>query len=405
MRKIATTLDRYCQSIDARTHSHHSWEHCYKHFRQPASNLDADALHLGFFLASWGMYRSGFIRDHDYTIHKEVVLTLRSCAFRTLWNRGFDFGASEDHEPIAETILDAAKSVRDAYARYAPNGYEGVSDTLVTKVLLGVLGCVPACDRYFVRGFRQQKFRYSAVNLNFIDEVFRFCRANLQTLQAEQTELEQRFGLRYPLMKLVDMHFHQIGRDLDRKRNKDKKKKKNTKKKATATRRNVQSLPDYLDYGLDVVFCGTAVGERSAAEGHYYSQPGNLFWSTLHRVGLTPIQLLPRHDVTITAYGLGLTDLIKGHVGNDADLDKTMYDIERLKDKILGCAPRFIAFLGKNAAANYSGSDTSNVPYGLQQLAIGQTQVFVLPSTSGKARRHWNEEAWHELVHLIRTRN
>jgi double-stranded uracil-DNA glycosylase len=30
-------------------------------------------------------------------------------------------------------------------------------------------------------------------------------------------------------------------------------------------------LPDILAPGLDVVFCGTAPGERSAARGHYFA--------------------------------------------------------------------------------------------------------------------------------------
>jgi len=40
-------------------------------------------------------------------------------------------------------------------------------------------------------------------------------------------------------------------------------------------------LPDYLAPGLKVVFCGTAVGEQSAARGHYFAGRGNDFWRLL----------------------------------------------------------------------------------------------------------------------------
>ena len=49
-------------------------------------------------------------------------------------------------------------------------------------------------------------------------------------------------------------------------------------------------LPDLLQPGLALVFCGTAAGRRSAAEGAYYAHPGNLFWRALHAVQLTPRQ-------------------------------------------------------------------------------------------------------------------
>ncbi|MEZ4771174.1 MAG: hypothetical protein R2844_22490 [Caldilineales bacterium] len=43
-------------------------------------------------------------------------------------------------------------------------------------------------------------------------------------------------------------------------------------------------LPDVLAPGLDIVFSSTAVGNVSALRGATYAGPGNMFWSTLHRV-------------------------------------------------------------------------------------------------------------------------
>lgn len=157
------------------------------------------------------MYRaSSFLLQRDYTVHKDAISALRSSDFDALWAQDFDFGADDAQSSYTKTILDAANAVRDAYAAHAPKGRSQVSDTLVTKVILGVLGCLPACDRYFIGGYRKC-FSYSRVNSLFIDRVFRFCCQNRKALQQEQRRIQRRFSVHYPLMKLVDMYFWQIG--------------------------------------------------------------------------------------------------------------------------------------------------------------------------------------------------
>src|SRR5688572_3894668 len=72
-------------------HRYRSWEHCYRFFRsrtrpQLLAEKDAAALQLGFYLASWGMYRgSSFLLWRSYTIHVGVVERLVSDEFAVLW--------------------------------------------------------------------------------------------------------------------------------------------------------------------------------------------------------------------------------------------------------------------------------------------------------------------------------
>ena len=79
-------------------------------------------------------------------------------------------------------------------------------------------------------------------------------------------------------------------------------------------------LPDVLGPGLRIVFCGMAAGNRSAREGVYYAGPGNKFWPTLHRIGLTPYQLDPTEFRSVQRYGVGLTDICKTESGPDGSL-------------------------------------------------------------------------------------
>ena len=187
-----------------------SWEHCYGFFREHCGDLlqveDTAALHLGFYLASWGMYRgSSFLLQRTYTAHLPVIRALASPKFSNLWQR--DIGT---HDDDVKLIMALVESVRAAYEPFGKP-----TDTLTTKVLLGTVGCLPACDRFFIQGFRAQGYPYSCLNGRFVERIIRFCIDNRLELAQLQSMIIDRGGPRYPLMKLVDMHFWQIGSDLE----------------------------------------------------------------------------------------------------------------------------------------------------------------------------------------------
>ena len=188
-----------------------SWEHCYRFFQEHHKELlevknDA-ALHLGFYLASWGMYRgSSFLLQHTYTVHVHVIDALASPQFRNLWQH--DVGSHDDDVKLASTIMDLVTSVKAAYGQLGRP-----TDTLTTKILLGTIGCLPACDRFFINGFRAQQFKYSSLNKHFIDRILQYCIDSRQELTKLQSKIKGRGGLKYPFMKLADMHFWQIGFD------------------------------------------------------------------------------------------------------------------------------------------------------------------------------------------------
>ena len=155
-------------------------------------------------------------------------------------------------------------------------------------------------------------------------------------------------------------------------------------------------LPDVLGPGLRVVFCGSAAGAVSARVGAYYAGPGNMFWPTLHRVGLTPRLLAPTEFRTVLRYGIGLTDLCKTKSGADTDLSLEADDAQALAEKIARHRPAVLAFNGKRAARVFLGAET--LDYGEQARCIGETAIHVLPSTSGAARRWWDETFWRRVA-------
>jgi len=160
-------------------------------------------------------------------------------------------------------------------------------------------------------------------------------------------------------------------------------------------------LPDVLVRDLDVVFCGSAVGAESARQKAYYAGPGNKFWKTLHATGLTDRVLEPGEYLLTLTFGLGLTDLNKTESGGDIDLTRGADDPARLRALIEEHRPRFLAFNGKRAAKAFFGGD---VNYGRQDAMIGETAVYVLPSTSGAASGHWDLAPWQELAEHVKQR-
>lgn len=159
-------------------------------------------------------------------------------------------------------------------------------------------------------------------------------------------------------------------------------------------------LPDVLAPGLDVVFCGSAAGAVSARVGAYYAGPGNRFWPMLHEIGLTPRVLAPQEFPAVLDYGIGLTDMCKWDSGSDASLARAADDPEAVRRKIARFAPRALAFNGKRAATVFFRAvfDTPPAGYGLQSVRLGDTAIFVLPSTSGAANRWWDPAPWRSLA-------
>lgn len=156
-------------------------------------------------------------------------------------------------------------------------------------------------------------------------------------------------------------------------------------------------LPDVLALNLKIVFCGTAVGGASARRQAYYGGPGNAFWPTLHKAGLTPRLFAPEEFRDLLRLQMGLTDLVKTTAGNDSILAKDGFDRARLRKVISAYRPKILAFTGKRAAEEFVGH---KVGYGMLPEREGDCILFVLPSPSGAARGLWSEEPWKELFRL-----
>jgi len=155
------------------------------------------------------------------------------------------------------------------------------------------------------------------------------------------------------------------------------------------------ALPDHLTEGLDVVFVGTSVGERSAEEGHYYAHPTNRFWDLVNQAGLVSDLIGSENDHLILDEKCGLTDLVKNRASSlDADLKSDDFDIPGFAAKMQKFKPKVVAFNGKHGYKIVFGAPPKD--YGLADEVLGDSWVWILPSSSGsdtsityEKKLHW----------------
>ena len=198
-----------------------SWEHCYRVFRDARTDTSPDydylSLHLAFYLASWGMYRgSCFILQKDYKVHTPIVKEILKPEYDCLFGLACaDVRKSEIQmklKTVYGNIAEHFGPIRDQVAgRAVPSP---VSPILITKILMGTLGCVPAYDRFFVDGIKKHKVTTQEYSLESVRKLAKFYEEHNDRLE------EARRGMRtddliYPQMKLLDMGFWQIGFEKD----------------------------------------------------------------------------------------------------------------------------------------------------------------------------------------------
>lgn len=211
----------YADSSTDKNGRYRSWEHCYSCFTRARRTKDIDfdylSLQLAFYLASWGMYRgSSFLLQKDYRIHIPAVKELLSEKYDTL----------AGIECIAFKQDSSKKSLREI-SIFLNSYYAGIrsevkkqetksqlSYTLITKILLGTLGCVPAYDRFFIAGIKSQRIASGSYNVKSIMQLVNFYENNAEQLERARKKMKVE-GMLYPQMKMLDMGFWQIGSELN----------------------------------------------------------------------------------------------------------------------------------------------------------------------------------------------
>ena len=212
--KINQAINAYFGVDDYRTdmrdpgERYASFDHCYNYFytfyrngevqelATPA-NLQMSCLQLGFFLASWGMYRGrSFLLQKSVDHYKETISTIANSDPK-LWEIDVE---DYDEENIA-LILGCIDEIYDALGKE-----NGATWTLLSKIMLGVYCNIPAFDTNF-----RASFRVSYPTQKTLMKLRNFYERNREVLDSiEIPTLDFKEGkltdILYPKVKLIDMY-------------------------------------------------------------------------------------------------------------------------------------------------------------------------------------------------------
>jgi TDG/mug DNA glycosylase family protein len=144
-----------------------------------------------------------------------------------------------------------------------------------------------------------------------------------------------------------------------------------------------RTMPDLIQRGLRVLFCGINPSLYSVVVGVHFARPGNRFWPTLHAAGITPRRLQPFEQEELLTLGYGITNVVDRATAtadllDDAELRE---GAKSLETKVRRYRPRFLAVLGVNAYRTAFGRPKAQP--GLQPETLGTARLWVLPNPSG----------------------
>lgn len=144
-----------------------SFDYCFNYFREfyengnlielaNPKNIQISCLQLGFYLASWGMYRGSAFLLQKSVKHFERLINLISKLDKRYWEIDVDSYCNKNYK----LLLELGHLIRNSLGE--KNDY--ASDALITKIMLGVFGNVPAYDDNFTKGFGIKVFGKKTLN-------------------------------------------------------------------------------------------------------------------------------------------------------------------------------------------------------------------------------------------------
>jgi len=191
------------------TERYSSFDYCYNYFYDfykedrieqlsNEKNLQNSCIQLGFYLASWGMFRASSFMINKSAKHFEELITEISHMDSSLW----EFDVSNYNETNIEDIISCKKQIIIALGSSNAKTW----DTLTSKIMLGVFGNVPAFDTYFKNSSIGAK-SFNEKSLHKIQEFYLSNRSDFESLRISTLGFSgEKTDNKYTIAKLIDMY-------------------------------------------------------------------------------------------------------------------------------------------------------------------------------------------------------
>ena len=186
-----------------------SFDYCYNYFREfyepgnieaiaGSTNVQLSCLQIGFYLASWGMLRGSSFLLQKSVKHYEKLISVIAKMPKVYWEIDLD--------TYSDARISLLLEIYDHISGSLGEDDEYASTTLVTKIMLGVFGNVPALDDNFCKGFGFSK-DFNGSLLRKISGFYQtnkeeFDKHRIKTIDFSTGKKTARF---YTKAKLIDM--------------------------------------------------------------------------------------------------------------------------------------------------------------------------------------------------------
>lgn len=208
---IATAIDEFKNSLQPEKRFA-SFDFCYNYFyrtsgKELTDNIEKSCYALGFYLASWGMMRGSSFLLQKSARHYIPLIEYIAKLDKEIWQ----IDADEYSESNMKQIIEIYHNIK---ASLIPGKQAGL--TLITKVMLGVFGFVPAFDQYFCNTFRElygKQCGFRSFNYDALSHIRDFYQRNKTSInQCSDSTFTYDFikgeptQIKYPKAKIIDMY-------------------------------------------------------------------------------------------------------------------------------------------------------------------------------------------------------
>jgi hypothetical protein len=215
-------------------HRYASFDYCFNYFQKfaksdnikaisSAQNKEISVLQLGYYLASWGMFRgsTAILRHSSHCL--VPVIEYISSTKSTQWNIDVN-NYSTSLIDVEQLYLNIGEKLKFPIIKEGKQKVQECSPTLVTKIMLGVFGNTPAMDDFFMKGidkgnFSNTNYRKALDKVkNIWKELYQLYNQNRALLDNQKIRSLDFAGEQaenvYPKAKLLDMVFFERGNDI-----------------------------------------------------------------------------------------------------------------------------------------------------------------------------------------------
>ncbi|HXS37858.1 MAG TPA: hypothetical protein VN721_14230 [Flavipsychrobacter sp.] len=245
--QIEKRINNYTDKI-SHIHRYASFDYCYNYFQSfrkkdillqiaAKENIELSVLQLTCYLASWGMFRgsTALLRHSSHAL--KPVIEFAAATPEKYWEIDID-NYDVTISDLTTLYCEIGSRINIPLVKDGKDNAQEATAILVTKILLGIFGCTPAMDEFFIKGIGKANLGY----LNYqesIDKVkaiwqslFYFYTKHKFIIDSKIITSLQFDGTKssfvYTKAKLIDMLFFERGNEIIKQ---EKEKRKNIAKK------------------------------------------------------------------------------------------------------------------------------------------------------------------------------